>query len=113
MALIVSRRHDWHDNIVECLIHCHNSFKNDNVSLIIANVYAPNDHNNNYFNQLKDLIVKIISHRTSHCNKSYYICMIKLNRLVKVRHEKYRTLSIYPPGSLKKVQFLITSLFLL
>ena len=28
-------------------------FKNDNLSLIIANVYAPTDHDTNYFNQIK------------------------------------------------------------
>ena len=33
--------------------------KNNNLSLIIANVYAPNDHNVNYFNQLKDLVLDI------------------------------------------------------
>ena len=32
--------------------------KNDNPSLIIANVYAPNDHNENYFNQLKHLVLE-------------------------------------------------------
>ena len=33
--------------------------KNDNLSLILANVYAPTDHNENYFNQLKDIILRI------------------------------------------------------
>ena len=33
--------------------------KNDNLSLIIANVYAPNDHNVNYFNQQNDLVLDI------------------------------------------------------
>ena len=34
-------------------------FKNNNLALIIANVYAPNDHTDNYFNQLKDLMLDI------------------------------------------------------
>ena len=37
-------------------------FKNDNLSLIIANVYAPTDHDTNYLNQIKDIILDIQSH---------------------------------------------------
>ena len=33
--------------------------KNDNLSFIIANVYAPSDHNENYFNEFKDIILDI------------------------------------------------------
>ena len=32
-------------------------FKNETIALIVANVYAPNDHNSNYFNHLKDLML--------------------------------------------------------